>query len=311
MQGGARGGEKVLGSLPRLLVCGGSAAVGRGAVSEVWGLNMATMRWKAMSALLCTRRGHACSTVRGALVVPGGFVPRVGLPQGPTSRVEMLSKGARAFVELPPLSCGATYGAAVIAVDESRSASGQVLLLGGRNKDDTSTSPMRLVDLVTGISTPQADLLNVRSYFAAARLPDRGIIRAGGIGPATVEMLERPMQGALDAAWMWRRLPAMSVRRSGCSGCMLSDGRFAVLGGYSTGACMSSCEALTLGDDGHWSPLPQMHDTQAYYACAAVAGCIIVAGGGGYPPRKTAEVYDEVLGRWLHDSPHDGGLSII
>ena len=58
------------------------------------------------------------------MVVLGCVAPRVGLPQGPTSRVEMLSKGARAFVELPPLSCGATYGAAVIAVDKSRSASG-------------------------------------------------------------------------------------------------------------------------------------------------------------------------------------------
>jgi len=38
-----------------------------------------------------------------------------------------------------------------------------------------------------------------------------------------------------------------------------------------------------------------MHDT-AYFACAAVAGCIIVAGGGGSPQRKSAEVYDEVLG---------------
>ena len=95
---------------------------------------------------------------------------------------------------------------------------------------------------------------------------------------------------------------------------MLSDGRFAVLGGHSTGVYTSSCEVLTLGDDEHWAPLPQMHDTRAHFACAAVAGCIIVAGGlagGGYPQRKSAEVYDEVLGRWLrlpHDLPHDGGL---
>ena len=40
----------------------------------------------------------------------------------------------------------------------------------------------------------------------------------------------------------------MSVGRSGCRGCdVLSDGRFAVLGGHGTGAYTSSCEALTLG----------------------------------------------------------------
>jgi hypothetical protein len=73
---------------------------------------------------------------------------------------------------------------------------------------------------------------------------------------------------------------------------VLIDGRFAVLGGYSTGVLMSSCEALTLGDDEHWSTLSPMPDTRANFACAAVAGCIIVAGGGGCPLRKSAEVYD-------------------
>jgi hypothetical protein len=114
----------------------------------------------------------------------------------------MLSKGERAFVELPPLSCGTIHGAAAIAVDESNSASGQVLLLGGRNKYLTVPSSVRLVDLATGICTPQADLLNARSYFAAARLPDGGIVCAGGIsGLSTVNIWGAPVQGALDAAW--------------------------------------------------------------------------------------------------------------
>jgi hypothetical protein len=46
-----------------------------------------------------------------------------------------------------------------------------------------------------------------------------------------------------------------------------------------------------------------MHDARSNLACEAVAGCIIVAGG---KRRKSAEDYDEVLGRWLrllHDLP--------
>ena len=125
------------------------------------------------------------------------------------------------------------------------------------------------------------------------------------------EMWERLVQGALEAAWTGRELPATSVGRDGCSGCMLSDGRLAVLGGISnSGPCMSSCEALALGGNGHWSPLPPMHDTRGNFACAAVAGCIIVVGGDPY--RKSAEVYDEMRGRWLrlpHYLPRDGGLS--
>jgi hypothetical protein len=47
-----------------------------------------------------------------------------------------------------------------------------------------------------------------------------------------------------------------------------------------------------------------MHDARTDFACAAMAGCIIVAGGQN---RQSAEVFDEVLGRWLRlprDLPH-------
>ena len=306
------GAKEFLGTLPRLVVCGGYVEGGWRTVSEVWGLDLATMRWEAMPALMSARNSSACCAVRGALVVLGGFAPGGGITLGlaPTSRVEIVSKGGGAFVELPPLSCGAIYGAAAIAVDESGSALGQVLLLGGRNQDNTSTSSVRLVDIATGVCTPQADLLHARSYFAAARLPDGSFACAGGAGTlSTGEIWGRLVQGALDAAWTWRELPGMSVGRISCAGCVLSDSRFAVLGGYSNSPYTSSCEALTLSGDEHWSPLPPMHDSRGHFACGAVAGCIIVA--GGFPQRKSAEVYDEVLGRWLrlpHDLPHDGGL---
>jgi len=205
-------------------------------------------------------------------------------------------------VKLPPLSCGAVYGAAALAVDESQSALGQVLLLGGKHHDRVSTSSVRLVDLATGVCTPQADLLHARSYFAAVQLPNGSIACAGGHGVlstalSTVDMLEASVQGALEAALTWRELPTMSAGRSSCRGCVLSDGRFAVLGGYINNACTSSCEALTVSGEEHWAPRTPMHDSRAQFACAAVAKCIIVA--GGYPQRTSAEVFDEVLGRWL------------
>jgi hypothetical protein len=77
-----------------------------------------------MPALVSARTGNACCARRGALVVLGGKTD-LGL----TSSVEMFSGGG-AFVELPQLSCGRIWGAAAIAVDESDSAAGQVLLLG-------------------------------------------------------------------------------------------------------------------------------------------------------------------------------------
>ena len=68
---------------------------------------------------------------------------------------------------------------------------------------------------------------------------------------------------------------------------------------------------LVMGDAAHWEPMPPMHDARAYFACWAVAGCVIVAGGYA---RKSAEVYDEELNRWLRlpcDLPYVGGLSVI
>jgi hypothetical protein len=226
----------------------------------------------------------------------------------------MLSSQEGAFVDLPPMSCGEIYGAAAIAVDESDSAAGQVLLLGGAVQGGAVSRTVRLVGLATGVCTPgRPDLLRPRFDFAAAGLPGGGIVCAGGSGDFLAEMWGAPVQGAPDAAWTWRPLPTMSVGRYGCCGCVLSDGRFAVLGGYTNYGATSSCEALAIGDDNdeHCVTLPPMHDARAYFACAAVAGCVIVAGGWGL---NSAEVYDEVLGRWLRlpcGRPYVDGLESI
>jgi len=68
---------------------------------------------------------------------------------------------------------------------------------------------------------------------------------------------------------------------------------------------------LAVGDGEHWEHLPPMHDARTGFACAAVAGCVIVVGGHGL---KSAEVFDEVLDRWLRlpcDLPLDSQLYIM
>ena len=112
----------------------------------------------------------------------------------------------------------------------------------------------------------------------------------------SLELWSPLVHGVMDATWTWRELPPMSVGRYGCGGCMLSDGRFALLGGISHFLLTSSCEAKSFGADGHWTPLPPMQEARSHFVCAAIAECIIVAGGWHCP---SAEVYDEVLVRWL------------
>jgi hypothetical protein len=57
-----------------------------------------------------------------------------------------------------------------------------------------------------------------------------------------------------------------------------------------------------------WEPLPPMHEARMDFACAAIGGCVIVAGGVG---SITAEGYEEALGRWRRlpcNLPHDSQL---
>jgi hypothetical protein len=101
----------------------------------------------------------------------------------------------------------------------------------------------------------------------------------------------------------------MSSARCGGKGCVLSDGRFAVFGGRFT----ASCEVLTLDGDGErWAPLPPMRVARDGFACAAIGGCVIVAGGID-SSMAAAEVYEEALGRWRRlpcKLPHDTMLRL-
>ena len=85
----------------------------------------------------------------------------------------------------------------------------------------------------------------------------------------------------------------------------MRDGRFAVFGGKDDeGVDTASCEVLTLDVVERWEPLPPMLEARSDFVCAAVGGCVIVAGGTSL----TMEVYDEGLRRWTRlpcSLPHD------
>jgi hypothetical protein len=183
------GAKDWLRTLPGFVVCGGYGGGGVGALSDVWRLDLATLRWEPMPALLTGREQHACCAVRGSIVVLGGGTPSEG--GSITSSVEMLSGEQGAFVSLPLLSLDNRIClAAAIAVDESDSAAGQVLLLGV-----TGHRAMHLVDLATGTCTRQPDMLHARFNSAAARLKDgRVVCVGGGQHPISAEVYGPPVR---------------------------------------------------------------------------------------------------------------------
>jgi hypothetical protein len=77
-----------LGTLPGFVVCGGYSHPG----GRVRRLDLATLRWEPMPALVIARRDHACCTVRGNVAVLGGETQEEGNPI--SSEAEMLSSGA-------------------------------------------------------------------------------------------------------------------------------------------------------------------------------------------------------------------------
>jgi hypothetical protein len=140
------------------------------------------------------------------------------------------------------LSRGPLVASSAVAVDESESELGQVLLLGGQTQGGFSSAAVHKVhDLVSGVYTPQPSLLSIHGALytgrKAARLADGRIVCVGKNGNylhGTAQVLEPPPPehgSQSEASWQWRYLPGMSVGRAFGRACVLSDGRFAVFGG--------------------------------------------------------------------------------
>jgi hypothetical protein len=330
-----QGAKEWLRKLPGIVVCGGRIGGGWGAdTSEVWRLDLGALRWERLPDLTTGRFAHACCAVRRGVVVLGGVVAG----HESTASVEILgrdSSGAvgNTFDILPPLSCGPIHADAAIVIHESESDRGQVLLIGGGVQGGPS-STVRKVDLATGVCTAQPSLLCPQGHYVygctSGHLPDGRIVCAGTTcmeysdeesseeveaeNHTMAQVLEPPPHGSPSGvSWQWRALPGMSDLHDLGGGCVLSDGRFTVFGGEdASGANSSSCEVLTLDADGaRWSPLPPMHELRRGFACAAIGGCVIVAGGVG---STTTEVYEEGLGRWRRlpcSLPHDSQLYMM
>jgi hypothetical protein len=161
-------------------LCGGYT--GAGITSEVWRLDLGELRAERMPSLTRGRAAHACCAVRGRVVLLGGVVDHgyitvAGKRRNEvTASVEILTFDSEAqvniFKVLPPLSCGHLGQSVALAVDESESELGQVLLIGGEVGDEWS-SQVHKVDLASGVCTPQPLLLGAPIIgCSAARLPD-------------------------------------------------------------------------------------------------------------------------------------------
>jgi hypothetical protein len=117
-----------------------------------------------MSSLGVARADPACCAVRGGVVVLGGEAEVNEEEVEMISTVEVSRLSDSEAEALPPLSCGPRTGSIALPIDESESAEGQVLLLGGFDESlhqdgeplDEASRVVK-VDLATGACTPHAN----------------------------------------------------------------------------------------------------------------------------------------------------------
>ena len=95
------GVKEFLGTLPGLVVVygRGTTTTVAGMASNVWRLDLASLRWAPIPSLLLTRFAHTCCVVRRSVAIIGGFLVG-GIPGGTTTAgvVEVLSPGVGAAI---------------------------------------------------------------------------------------------------------------------------------------------------------------------------------------------------------------------
>jgi hypothetical protein len=289
-------GEALRG-LPAPLLCGGDVEKGN-ETAEVWALCAQTMQWTERPPLLEVCYAHSCVRLGdGSVLSLGGM----GL-EGLLASVEALTAAGTAA--LPPLSSGWRRCFATAA----RADDGSVLLLGGCQQVDVDdddgegdappTAGVERLEPATGLCTPQRPLLGPRAACAMGVLEGGRVILAGGCDAAHPYRQLRTAE-AYDPEAGSVALPDMSVPRDACRGCVLPDGRFLVLGGWSGVEYLASCEAYDPQTD-QWEAFPPMLQARSNFAVWLLGGCVIVAGGVGADdqPLDSVEVLDLEEGEW-------------
>jgi len=161
---------------------------------------------------------------------------------------------------------------------------GTPIILGGRSGHMAkSTACVRMLQPRTGVSRPLGRLVQPTFQFAMGKLPGGRITLAGGGWTPTKQAMIYNSEERRST-----KLPGMHQSRIGCSGCVLPDGRFVVLGGedFLNMGCVSgtdvleSCEAFDFSR-WCWQALPDMQVARSEFAAWVIGNLVLVSGGKG------------------------------
>jgi N-acetylneuraminic acid mutarotase len=169
---------------------------------------------------------------------------------------------------------------------------------------------VRLFDPSQGSWTQIAQPLQGRRSAAAARLPDGGVLVAGG-EPTTGEtgspLASTELYSPAEDRWTEAN-PMATARGSGHTATTLLDGRVLIVGGTEF-AGLQSAELYDPATRA-WSPTGSMHEARSGHTATLLGdGRVLVTGGSIVhdSAMPSAEIYDPAAGTWTQVAPMSTG----
>ena len=220
------------------------------------------------------------------LMVVGGHGGRGEGPHAPEEMAEVYDLSAWWMVSGP---LKARYLHATCA------SSGKVLVLGGKDGEETTLSSVEAYDVDTSRWQELCDLRVARHSAAASALGGYVCVMGGFDGFCALDAVEiMDLQGGKP----FEMGPPLSSGRGKLAAACLGRSIF-LLGGMDSGyRCLAEAERLTWPMCS-WCPLAPLRQARSDCAATAARGAVLVAGGAhGFTTLATVERYDPLLGTW-------------
>ena len=286
----------------RALVAGGVANDAGIATAEVY--DPSADRWSPVGAM-AVPRWDAVGVVLddGKVLVAGGYT---GVGDAATASAEVFDPQAGRWSRVAAMT-GPRAGAGTMMLPD-----GRPLVAGGVTGDfgeQPELASTELFDPRTLSWAAGPPMAQPRASFVLARLPNGGVIAAGGVDLAGGFLPLNTGETFNAAAGVWQRGPALNLPHGPATGGVQANGVIIVAGGLGRPSARSAVTAEALRPDGsRWELLPQMHSRRSYAAFVGLLdGRGLITGGfAGASPTASADLYDLAAANPPADGPIHG-----
>jgi hypothetical protein len=230
--------------------------------------------WEQLPNLPVPLHHTSLAVLAGDLYVVGGYSG--GRPWVPERRVWVLSSGAEAWRDGPPLT--AARGALAVA-----STGDALVAIGGVGPDGTHRSAEALRDLGRGWDRLPS-LVTAREHLAATTGPEGVLAIAGRDGGLTTNRDSVELFTGNE----WQSAPSLGHARGGTSAATVRDVP-CVVGGEEPGGTIAPVECLV---GGRWVVVADLAVPRHGLAVAALDNRLHVIGGGPEPGLTVSDAHE-------------------